>query len=259
MDDIEGFGPKLKFWRQNRRFSQLDLAQEAGLSTRHLSFLETGRAGPSREMLMRLVGALALPLREADALLLAAGFSPAHRSHAASDPYQAIEAPLAMLLEGHHPFPAVAIDRYWNIRKANRAVAPLLAGVAPELLAGPINAVRLSLHPGGILPRILNAYQWREHLLQRLRQQFRLTADPALGSLIAEALAYPAPSKSTHAGGPPTGPVIPMRMRFGDAVLNFISTTTVFGTPLEVEVSELAIETFFPADEVTRQALIAMG
>lgn len=259
MDDITGFGPLLKFWRRNRRLSQLDLAEEAGLSTRHLSFLETGRSSPSREMLQKLVGALALPLREADALLHAAGFSPAHRSHAASDPYQAIDGPLALLLEGHHPYPAVAIDRYWNIRKANRAVAPLLAGVAPELLAGPINAIRLSLHPGGLMPRILNAHQWRDHLVLRLKQQFRLTADPALAKLIEEVLAYPAPPKSAGTPGPATGPVIPMRMRFGDAVLNFISTTTVFGTPLEVEVSELAIETFFPADEATRQALIAMG
>lgn len=210
MDDIASFGSLLKFWRRNRRLSQLGLADEAELSARHLSFLENGRSNPSRDMLLRLIGALSLPLREADTLLLAAGFAPAHRGHAKADPYQAIEAPLAMLLEGHHPYPAIAIDRYWNIRRANRAVPPLLAGLAPELLAPPINAIRLSLHPGGLLPRILNAYQWREHLLQRLRQQFRLSADPALGALIDEAVAYPAPPRPNGSRASNNGPIMPI-------------------------------------------------
>jgi transcriptional regulator with XRE-family HTH domain len=255
-------GGLIRAWRQKRRLSQLDLAIEAEISTRHLSFVETGKARASREMLMRLAASLHLPLRETDELLHAGGFAPAHRIQpAAADPYAAIETPLALLLEGHHPYPAIAVDRYWTIRKANRAVAPLLAGVAPELLEAPLNAVRLCLHPGGLAGRIENYATWREHLIERLRQQVRLTGDAALQRLLDEALAYPTPpSRTSSRPEPPTrGPVIPMRLRHGDIVLNLISTITIFGTPLEVEVSELAIETFFPADEATRQALVALG
>lgn len=257
---INELGPLLRVWRQRRRLSQLDLAVEAEVSTRHLSFLETGRAKPSREMLLRLAETLELPLRETDMLLLAGGYAPrqGHRLPAA-DPYAAIEAPLAMLLEGHHPYPAIAIDRYWNIRKANRAVSPLLAGVAPSLLEAPLNAVRLSLHPEGLAPRIVNYRPWREHLFARLHRQIRLTQDPALKRLLDEVSAYPVASGIARDNTPQSGPVMPMQLRLGDRVLNLISTTTVFGTPIDVEVSELAIETFFPGDEATRQVLFALG
>ncbi len=260
MEQIIELGPLLRTWRQRRRMSQLDLAAEAEVSTRHLSFVETGRAKPSREMLLRLAETLGLPLRETDALLLAGGFSPQHGHNLpAADPYAAIEAPLAMLLEGHAPYPAIAIDRYWTIRKANRAVYPLLAGIAPELLEAPLNAIRISLHPGGLAPRIVNYRVWREHLLSRLKRQLQLTEDAALKRLHDEAALYPAPPGTREGGTAPTGPVIPMQLRVGDSVLNLISTTTIFGTPINVEVSELAIETFFPADEATRQALFALG
>lgn len=246
-------GDLLRQWRARRRLSQLALAIEAEISTRHLSFIETGRARPSRPMLVRLAETLALPLRETDELMLAAGFSPASTSRVpAVDPSSSIEAPLQMLLEGHEPYPALAIDRYWTIRKANNAVAPLLAGIAPELLAPPLNAVRISLHPGGLAPRIVNFGVWRAHLVGRLKRQVALTGDAALARLLAEAEAYPAPAATVRAQRM-EGPVIPMLLKSGDRVLNLISTTTIFGTPVDVEVSELAIESFFPGDEATRR------
>ena len=248
-------GEQVRHWRQRRRLSQLDLACEAEISTRHLSFIETGRAAPSRDMILHLAESLDVPLRQRNALLLAAGFAPVYQERSLDDPAlrparKAIEA----LLNAHEPFPALAIDRHWNLIAANRAVAPLMAGAALELVKAPVNVLRLSLHPKGVAPRIANLAEWREHLLFRLRRQFAETADPVLSDLLAELTAYP------H-GGSPRGAhdlsaiAVPLQLRTDHGVLSFLSTTMMFGTPLDATLSELAIETFLPADAATAEAL----
>jgi len=251
-------GQLLHDWRRQRRMSQLDLALEADLSARHLSFLETGRARPSRAMVLRLSEALNLPLRERNDLLNAAGFAPVYaRKIADTAMEKATREALFALLHAHAPFPALALDRHWGIAEANSAIALLLDGVAPHLLDRP-NALRISLHPEGLAPRIVNYAEWRGHLLARLRQQINQTADPVLASLMEEVKAYPAPRGRPQGREPDTIlPVIPLRLDSPAGPLSFISTTTVFGTPLDVTLSELAIETFFPADESTRQILLA--
>src|SRR5687768_5402078 len=172
------FGEHLRFWRQHRRMSQLDLAGEADISTRHLSFVETGRSVPSREMVLRLAERLQVPLRERNALLVAAGYAPMYRERPLSDPALApARQAVDLILKAHEPYPALAVDRHWNLLAANRMVAPLLAGAAPALLEAPSNVLRLSLHPQGLAPRILNLVQWREHLFERLQQQIRATRD----------------------------------------------------------------------------------
>eukprot|EP01035_Chromulina_nebulosa_P006613 gene6614-8938_t len=174
-------GDLLRHWRQHRRWSQLELAFEAEVSTRHLSCLETGRALPSREMLLRLAERLQVPLRERNELLTAAGYAPMYRERPLLDPaLHAARDAVERVLRGHEPFPALAVDRHWHMVMANRAVAPLLAGVAPELLAPPVNVLRLSLHPEGLAPRIANLGQWKHHLFERLRQQIHSTGDATL-------------------------------------------------------------------------------
>lgn len=255
-------GDYLREWRQRRRLSQLDLACEAGISTRHLSFLETGRAAPSREMLLHLTERLTVPLRERNAMLTAAGFAPVFSERRLDDPaLQPARTAVDLILKGHEPFPALAVDRHWNMLAANGSVQPLLAGVDPSLLAPPPNVLRLALHPLGLAPRIVNYGQMRHHLLDRLRRQIELSADATLAELLHELEAYPAPSGASAA---PDGHddhaavLIPMLLRTDHGVLSFISTTTVFGTPIDVTLSELALETFFPADAQTMQALRAL-
>lgn len=256
-------GELLKDWRQRRRMSQLDLANEAEVSARHLSFLETGRANPSREMLIKLADRLDIPLRERNALLLAGGFAPVYAERPFNDPdLQAARQAVNLVLAGHEPFPALAVDQHWNMVAANRAVTLLLGGeIASELLAPPVNVLRLSLHPDGLLPRIVNARQWRTHLLERLQQQIERSGDTTLSALLAELRAFPAPAASRRSS-PQTaslgGIVIPLRLRTDHGVLTFISTTTVFGTPLDITLSELAIESFFPADPVTAETMRAL-
>lgn len=253
-------GDFLREWRQRRRLSQLDLALEAEVSTRHLSFMETGRSLPSREMVLRLAERLEIPLRERNALLVAAGYAPLFPERSLDDPHL-LPARRAMerVLAGHEPYPALAIDRHWNLVIANKAVAPLLAGVESSLLAAPVNVLRLSLHPQGIAPRILNYHQWRAHLLDRLRHQVGLTVDPVLVELMHELCAYPAPDGADPRTAAPAhefaGVAVPLQLRAGAGTLSFISTTTVFGTPIDVTLSELALETFFPADAATAEAL----
>ncbi|MGJ4728381.1 helix-turn-helix domain-containing protein [Luteimonas sp. SDU101] len=258
---IRNVGDQLRDWRQRRRLSQLDLAGLADISPRHLSFVETGRSVPSRAMLLRLSDRLEVPLRERNALFIAAGYAPVYSERRIDDPSlaQARHA-IDLVLRGHEPYPALAVDRHWNLQAANRALAPLLEGVAPELLAPPVNVLRLSLHPQGVAPRIANLGQWRAHLLHRLGQQVEATGDATLQALREELGAYPAP---THNGdGDPGAVVVPLRLRTALGELSFLSTTTVFGTPVEVTLSELAIESFFPADATTgeqlRAALAAM-
>ncbi|MDJ1160116.1 helix-turn-helix transcriptional regulator [Chelatococcus sp. SYSU_G07232] len=253
-------GEHLREWRQRRRMSQLELACEAEISTRHLSFLETGRAQPSRDMVLHLAERLDVPLRERNQLLLAAGYAPAFPERPLDAPaLQAARRAVDLVLAGHEPYPALAVDRHWTLVAANAAVPPLLAGAAPELLAPPVNVLRLSLHPAGLAPRIANLGEWRGHLLDRLRRQIELTGDAVLAALMHELAGYPTPAARRSGLLAPAdgyaGVVVPLRLETDDGVLAFFSTTTVFGTPVDITLSELAIEAFFPADAVTAEAL----
>jgi transcriptional regulator with XRE-family HTH domain len=259
-------GHLIRDWRQLRRLSQLDLALEAEISQKHLSFIESGRSAPSRDMVLHLAENLGVPLRERNALLLAAGYAPIYLERSLEDPgLQAARSAIDLLLKGHEPYPAIAVDRHWTLLAANAAVAPLLAAVAdPDLLRPPVNVLRLSLHPGGLAPAIVNLGEWRGHLLARLRQQIRATADPLLAELLTELLSYPVPAappvRKGQAGEESEPPVVvPLQLRVGDSVLSLISATTVFGTPVDVTLSELALETFFPADAATGEALRAIA
>lgn len=251
-------GELLRDWRQRRRLSQLDLAGHAEVSTRHLSYVETGRALPSRAMLLRLAERLEVPLRERNQLLTAAGYAPMYAQRALDDPaLAAARAAVDLVLAGHEPHPALAVDRQWNLLAYNRVVPLLLAGLPAELLEPPVNVLRLSLHPQGFAPRIVNLADWRAHLFARLARDIELSGDAALATLRDELLAFPAPADAVHADRP--GVVVPLQLRQPDgSVLSLISTTTVFGTPLDVTISELAIESFFPADASTAAALRAL-
>ena len=251
MGAIRPVGELLREWRQLRRLSQLDLACEADISTRHLSFVETGRAVPSREMVLRLAEHLDVPMRERNALLLAAGFAPVFAERALDDPaLGAARTAVAVVLERQKPYPAFALDRQWRIVASNRALPQLYAGVAPALLAPPVNAMRLSLHPQGLAPRIANLAEWRAHLLAPLRRQIAVSADAELAALLRELLTYPAPDAATPPPAP-TAVLVPLRIATAAGTLAFFSTTTVFGTPLDVTLAELAIELFFAADAAT--------
>ena len=252
------FGEHLRQWRQRRRMSQLDLSAEADISTRHLSFVETGRSLPSREMVLRLFERLDVPLRERNTMLMAAGYAPMYRERALDDPaLAAARQAVERVLKAHEPFPALAVDRHWNLVAANRVVDHLLAGVDAALLAPPVNVLRLSLHPQGLAPRIANLGQWRAHIFERLRQQVRATADAVLAALLDELQRYPGPASGSDVAldGELLGVVVPFRLATPLGVMNFISTTTVFGSPVDVTLQELAVESFYPADDGTAQAL----
>jgi transcriptional regulator with XRE-family HTH domain len=251
----------LREWRQRRRRSQLDLALDADISTRHLSFLETGRASPSRDMLLRLAEHLEVPLRDRNALLVAAGFAPKFSERHLDDPaLSAARQAMDMVLIGHEPFPALAVDRHWTMVAANAAIVPLLAGIPPALLTPPVNVLRVSLHPEGLAPRIANLAEWRSHILTRLRRQVDLSADTVLSELLFELAAYPAPP-----AGRPAHPVtdaaivVPLQLATEWGILSLIGTTTVFGTPVDLTVAELALEAFFPADAATGAVLRRLG
>ena len=256
------FGERLRHWRQRRRLSQLDLAHVADVSTRHLSYVETGRASPSRDMVLRLLDRLDIPLRERNALLEAAGYAPMYRERSLDAPDMAsARAAVQRILECHEPWPALAMDRHWNLVMANRMVPMLMAGAAPHLLQGPINVLRLSLHPEGLAPRIANLRQWREHLFERLRQQIHATGDGQLAALLAELQDYPE-SVGSDAGALPGehhGVLMPFQFDTGHGVLNLVSTTTVFGSPVDITLQELALETFFPADEASAGLLRSLA
>jgi len=247
-------GDHLRAWRRRRRMSQLDLAGEAEVSSRHLSFVETGRANPSRDMVLRLAERLEVPMRERNVLLVAAGYAPVFpQSELDSPELTAVREAVQIILEGHKPYPAFALDRHWNIVASNNALPQLYEAVDPALLERPVNVIRLSLSPNGLAPRIANLGEWRGHALARLRRQVELTADPVLIALMAEAQSYsarlPVAPPSRHLSQ--TEMVVPFRIRLGGQVLSFFTTTLVFGTPLEVSLSELAVESFFPADPET--------
>jgi transcriptional regulator with XRE-family HTH domain len=243
--------------------SQLELAVEADISARHLSFLETGRARPSREMVLRLAEHLTVPLHEQNVLLVAAGYAPVFSERPLDAPELAVaRQAIDQVLTGHEPYPALAVDRHWTLIAANRAVPFLLAGVDPALLQSPVNVIRLSLHPAGLAPQIVNYAEWRTHILARLRRQVETSADTVLADLVQEVAAYAAPAgHSTHGYMPPSTEgliVLPFRLTTPAGVLTFISTTTVFGTPIDITVSGLAIESFYPADAETAEALREM-
>jgi len=246
----------LRAWRQRRRRSQLDLALDAEVSQRHVSFVESGRASPSREMLLRLAEQLDVPLRERNTLLLAAGYAPLYPERPLDDRgMHAVRNAVDLILRAHGPYPALAVDRHWTLVAANAAVTALMAGIAdPAQLAPPVNVLRLSLHPHGLAPHIANLAEWRAHLLERLRRQVQASADPVLASLLAELAALNPPPGWRDADSvqhPPGGLVVPLELDTAEGRLSLMSTTTVFGTPVEVTLSELAIEAFYPADEAT--------
>ena len=256
-------GALLREWRQRRRLSQLALALKADISQRHLSFVESGRAQPSRDMVLHLAEQLDVPLRERNRLLLAAGYAPVYGERPLDDPaLDAARRAVERVLQGHEPYPALAIDRHWTLLAANRAVAVFLAGVDPPLLEPPVNVLRVSLHPRGLAPRIVNLPQWRAHLLERLQRQVEVSADPVLEDLLAELRSYPVPPPAAYradataaAARDDSGVFVPLQLVTDDGVLSAISTTTVFGTPVDVTLAELAIEAFFPADPATAEAL----
>ncbi|HSM96356.1 MAG TPA: helix-turn-helix transcriptional regulator [Rhizomicrobium sp.] len=249
---VQPVGSQLRQWRQRRHLSQLDLAGDAQISARHLSFLETGRSQPSREMILHLAEQLEVPMRERNVLLVAAGYAPIFAERALDDPALApARAAIDAVIEGHKPYPCFALDRHWNVVASNRALQELYEGVAEELLKPPVNAMRLSLHPKGVAPRIENLGEWRAHLLHQLRQRIELTADPKLIALQKEVLSWPAPPAPAHVA-PGDAIVIPFKVRIRAGLLSFFTTTMMFGSPVDVTLSELAIESFFPADEATR-------
>ena len=252
-------GELLRAWRQRRHLSQLDLACDAGISTRHLSFVETGRAHPSRDMLLHLSEQLEVPARERNVLLVAAGYAPIFPERALGDPaLAAARHAVDLVLERQKPYPAFALDRHWNIVASNAALPELYEGVAADLLQPPVNAMLPSLHPAGLASRIVNLGEWRAHLLHRLRRQVELTADPGLIELLREVSAYPAPADTSPRPGLEHDIAVPFRIKTGAEALSFLSTTTVFGTPVDVMLSELALEMFFAADDETAAAVQRM-
>jgi transcriptional regulator with XRE-family HTH domain len=250
-------GMLLRDWRRRRRLSQLDLALEAGVSARHLSFVETGRSRPSAQMVLHLADQLEVPLRDRNGLLLAAGYAPEYGQRALDEPeMEPVRRALDLVLAGHDPYPAVVVDRAWNMVAGNRSVSVLTAGVAPELLEPPVNVLRVSLHPEGIAPRILNLGEWRAHLLDRVGRQVALTGDAGLTGLFDELSRYPAPAHDHGEGDGLADIVVPLRLRTEDGgELSFFSTVATFGTAVDITVAELAIESFFPADDQTAEAL----
>jgi transcriptional regulator with XRE-family HTH domain len=251
-------GGLLREWRERRRFSQMGLALQAGISPRHLSFIETGRSLPSRDVIAQLAEELQVPLRDQNRLLLAAGYAPPYaQTPLESERMTQIQGALQELLVAHEPFPAIAIDREWNVVGANRGLQLLTAGLPEDLLAPPVNALRLGLHPRGLASRIVNLDEWRAHLLGRLKREIELTQNQKLVELHRELLAFTYEGHSDEAYDRDEFSLfVPLRIQVGDRVLTFLSTVTTFGTARDITIEELSVETFFPADEVTSAALV---
>ncbi|HEY1291473.1 MAG TPA: helix-turn-helix transcriptional regulator [Chloroflexota bacterium] len=251
-------GELLRAWRERRRLSQLELALQAEVSTRHLSFVETGRSSPSRDMILHLADQLEVPLRQRNQLLLAAGYAPVYSQTTLDAPQlSTVRAAVREILTAHEPNPAVVVDRHWNVVDANSGLSAFTECIeAPELLAPPVNVMRLSLHPRGAAPHIVNLRQWRAHLLGRLRREIAQTADDGLAELYAEVRAYQSELGAEIPDSPGPDEVV-MRLRFQahDQELAFFTTVVAFGTPLDITIAELAIELFFPADASTADAL----
>lgn len=258
----QGVGPRLRAWRQRRRISQLELALRAGSSARHISFVETGRSRPSEEMVLRLAEQLDVPVRERNALLLAAGYAPHYPQTPLDDPaLDALRAGVERLIQGYEPYPALVVDAVYDVVAANRGIMTLLDGVPPSLLEPPLNAMRLTLHPRGLAPRILNLREWRGHLLHQMERQIALHRSVPLRRLYEEVAAYPVPEDGAE--DPSADPVphfaLPLRIEHGGRTLSFVSSISTFNTPMDVTVAELAIETFLPADPATAKYLHQMA
>jgi transcriptional regulator with XRE-family HTH domain len=256
MDTAAGrpFGAMLRSWRMRRRLSQLDLAVRAGVSSRHVSFVESGRARPSRAMVLTLAEHLAVPLRERNHLLLAAGFAPAYpHSPLRSPEMRPVREAVRKILAGHEPYPALAVDRLYNSVDHNEAAHALLTwGVAPWLLEPPVNTLRVSLHPEGFAARVVNLGEWRAHLLARLRRHVEATGDAELAALLDELRALPCEQEEPEVEVPGAGDVVvPLRLRFDGRELCFFTTLSVIGSPVDVTASEIIVESFFPADAAT--------
>jgi transcriptional regulator with XRE-family HTH domain len=254
-------GTLLRQWRERRRLSQLDLAVQADISTRHLSFVETGRSRPSSDMILRLCEELEVPLRDRNRLLLAGGYAPAYGERPLDSPQlAAVHTTVRAVLAGQQPYPALLVDRHWNLLEANAAVPLFLDGVAGDLLRPPVNVLRLSLHPDGMAPRIANLGEWRAHLLHRLRRQASVSADLELARLYRELQALPCGQPVPRIAVPSAGDVVlPLRYRVGRQELSFLSITAVLGTPMDVTLDEMAIESFYPADPATARYLVGSG
>ncbi|MGV0836411.1 helix-turn-helix domain-containing protein [Mycolicibacterium thermoresistibile] len=247
------FGGLLRDWRQRRRLSQLDLAIEAGVSSRHVSFVETGRAAPSRAMVLRLAEALEVPPREQNGLLIAAGFAPVYAERDLDDPeMSAVRHGVQRVLDAYDPYPCVAVDRGWRVVHRNAGAGVLLDGVAAHLLEEP-NALRIALHPDGLAPRIRNLAQWRHHLISRLRREAAVSRCAETAALLAEIEGYPGGFDDPGGLG---GVVVPLELvTTSGQLLTFLSTVTTFGTALDLTAAELSIEAFLPADDATATAL----
>ncbi|HEV2061064.1 MAG TPA: helix-turn-helix transcriptional regulator [Solirubrobacteraceae bacterium] len=256
--DRPGVGTLLRGWRRRRQLSQLALALDAGVSTRHLSFVETGRARPSRELVMHLAEQLEIPLRERNGVLLAAGYAPAYGQRELTEHEMGpVREALERVLAAHEPYPAVVVDRHWGMIAANRTVAVLTSGVAEHLLEPPVNVLRLALHPAGLAPRVVNLSEWRTHLLDRLRRQVVASGDPALAALHRELQSYPEGQPTPTHDLTTSAIAVPLRLRHDGGELAFISTVTTFGAAVDITVAELSIEAFLPADAATAQRLRA--
>lgn len=257
-------GELLRSWRQRRNLTQLELSLGSDVSARHLSFIETGRAKPSREMIVHLADQLDVPLRDRNALLFAAGYAPAYAERPMdSEEMTPVRAALDRFLRAHEPYPAVVVDRHWTLVASNDAIHVLTDGVAPDLLAPPANGLRVLFHPRGMAPRIVNLAEYSGHLMRRLRRRATLTGDPELERLHAELIAYPGIERDSPPDSPGADIVLPLRLRAPDAPtaqtdaqLTFLSTISTFGTPLDVTLSELAIEAFYPANAATAAAMM---
>ena len=256
MGSVAPVGAMIREWRERRRLTQLALACDAEISTRHLSFLETGRSTPSREMILHLSAQLDVPMRERNVMLIAAGYAPQFPEKPLDDPaLTAARKAIDLVLDAQKPYPAFAIDRHWTLVASNYALPEIYEGVASPLLKPPVNGLRLTLHPEGLAPRIANLAEWRGHLLERLRHQIDLTADAVLIDLMREVSGYrsPVPCNPDHAADIPYAVAVPFRIATSRGLLSFFSTTTVFGTPVDVTLSELALECFYPADAATAE------
>lgn len=261
---LEPVGNLLRGWRVRRHLSQLDLACNAEISTRHLSFIETGRSRPSREMILHLAERLDVPLRERNVLLLSGGYAPLFPERPLEAPeLDAARRAIDLVLKGHEPYPAIAVDRHWTLIASNGALSYFTAGVDPALLTPPVNVLRLSLHPAGMAPRIANFSEWRSHLLARLHRQIDATADTVLEDLFSELRDFPVPrgAAPTMASGNTeyAGVVVPLQLTTEHGVLAMFGTTTIFGTPVDITLSELALETFFPANARSSEILIRIS
>jgi transcriptional regulator with XRE-family HTH domain len=251
-------GDMLRDWRQRRRMSQLDLACDAAISTKHLSFLETGRSRPSREMVLHLAERLEVPLRDRNLMLGAAGYAPAYQQRGLDDPaLKVAREGIEALLAAHDPNPGLAIDRHWTLVSANKGAMNLMSGVEPMLLRPPVNVLRLGLHPAGLAPRIANLPEWRAHIIHRLRHQIDVSGDTALIDMLEEILDYPVGRGPTWPDTvfEPDSVAVPFRLVTIDGTLSFYSTTMVFGTSVDVTLSEIAIEMFLPIDAETARIM----